>query len=156
METTKPNFNFSQQLKIGDTGERMFEGYYDPIYGVTKAETPDYDFLLGNGEKVELKTDTYALDETKNFFFEKFSDIKTKKLGGPWRAKRDMVNYFVYLYIKDKTFYWFNPVLLCSILDKITKKMHTKYIKNIAWTTSGYAVPRESCMNVCFKTEKIT
>ena len=153
---TKPNFEFKKQLKIGSVGEDLFSKHYGPILGAVKAvDDLCYDFILLNGEKVELKTDTYALSDTPNFFFEKYSDIKTEKLGGPWRAKKDKINHFVYLYIKDRTFYWFDPAVLCYNLDKITKKMQTKHVRNIAWTTSGYAVPRALCMEFCSKNEKI-
>jgi hypothetical protein len=156
MEKTKSNFKFNTQLKIGKSGEDLFKKHYGPIYGIRPdSESMEYDFILENGAKVELKTDTYAMSDTPNFFFERFSDINTKKLGGPWRAKKDEVDYFVYLYVKDKMFYWFNPILLCAELDKITKKMQTKHIRNIAWTTSGFAVPRELCLHVCLRQEKI-
>jgi hypothetical protein len=132
-------FSFSTQLKVGDDGERLFSAYYECE---KSTEDRSFDFFIHNHTKtVELKTDSYPMGKTENFFMEKYSDETSKKLGGPWRAAEN-VDYFVYLFLKDKTFFWFEPKSLCLFLDDYIKDQRPKRISNRNWLTIGYTVPR--------------
>lgn len=145
-------FDFKEQLVIGDRGENQFVDYY-PNFRLKKSEDRRYDFISGNGKTIELKTDTYDMDKTPNFFMELHSDMKVKSLGGPWRAEKDNVDYFVYYFIKNKTLFWFRvkdmfPVLLEYIR---VNKPRTKFIPNKGWNAEGYAIPRAALASVEFR-----
>lgn len=145
-------FGFKTQMGIGDAGERDFRTSY-PELKPEKSEDRAVDFILSNGQTVELKTDTYPMEKTPNFFMETLSDTNSGKLGGPWRAQQDGVAYFVYYFVTDKTFFWFDPKQLCLRLEKLIaeKKYRIKSIANRSWTTQGYAVPREDVADLCLR-----
>ena len=73
---------------------------------------------LADEKKLELKTDTYLMEDTENFFMETESHGKP---GGPWRALGDGIDFFVYYYIKNNSFFWFHPKSLCKKLDKLIR-----------------------------------
>ena len=140
---SKKVFGFKSQMNVGDQGEQYFVTAYkslDPKKSVDRA----VDFHLNDGTSVELKTDTYPMENTQNFFLETFGDVDAGKLGGPFRAREDKIDFFVYYYIHDKTFFWFKTNELCERIEFIisTEKHKIKSIKNKAWTTHGYALPR--------------
>jgi len=140
-------FDFETQLKVGETGEAFFL----KCYKGTKSDSRQYDIILENGDTVELKTDTYDMNETPNFFMEQFGNVKNvpDSLGGAWRAKRDRVNYFVYYFSSNRTFFWFEPNKLCKFLDTNLKKFFKKFIKNTSWTAVGYLVKRKEIEHLC-------
>ena len=137
-------FNFKAQMAVGDKGEKAFRECYPELVPV-KSKEREVDFHLKDGKTVELKTDDYDMAATENFFMEVSSH---GKLGGPYRAKQDDVHFFVYYFIKNKTFFWFNTNILCNKLDDIipSKKYKIKSIKNRGgqntWCAEGYAIPR--------------
>lgn len=145
MSNTKV-FNFKEQLEAGNSGERMFLLYYGPRTPVKSVADLAFDFTIDGDKKLELKTDTYSMTKTNNFFMERFGSVKTMKSGGPWRAKEDKLDFFVYCFEKEKTFFWFEPESLCKILDEFIKKSSYVEIRNSGWTTRGYKVPRELCI----------
>lgn len=132
-------FDFEKQLKVGSKGEDIFQTIYP---AVTKTDGRKHDFMWGD-KTIELKTDTYSQDQTENFFMEYYGDKKNKKMGGPWRSLADNVDYFVYMYIKDKECYWFEPPALVAFLDKYIIGKGYKQIRNRAWTAIGYTVKRK-------------
>lgn len=138
-------FDFNKQLAIGNNGEELFKNLYYKL-GPVKAIDKEIDFILADGSKIELKTDTYDMSRTPNFFMESLGNDKDMKIGGPWRALEDKIDFFVYLFIRNQTFYWFNTKTLCQTLDDmiIKNKFSEKTIKNKGWLTKGYIVPRIS------------
>lgn len=146
MEKTK-TFDFKEQLKIGDRGEKIFLELYPDA---KKEDTKKYDFSF-RGKTVELKTDTYKMEDTPNLFMEHIADIKTGKMGGPWRALGDEVDYFVYMYLNEKVCYWFEPKPLVEFLEEYIKTVGYKTIRNKAWTSRGYTVPREKIEHLRLK-----
>ena len=139
-------FSFKEQLGVGATGERMFIEFY----GGTPSEDRKYDISHTDG-KIELKTDTYSMEKTGNFFMEKFGSIEDSKIGGPWRAAQDDIDFFVYFYVTDKTFFWFKSKQLVEFLEKYTATLKAKTVRNKAYTTLGYAVPREALEHILFR-----
>jgi len=139
----KPIFEFDKQLEIGNAGERKFLTLYKNL-GAVKSTDRRYDFLLADGSTVELKTDTYDMGVTQNFFMEILGSTTEAKIGGPWRAMQDRVTFFVYFFPRNNTFFWFDPSTLCQELEKIIaeSRLKPKTIKNKNWETMGYAVPR--------------
>lgn len=137
-------FDFKKQLKIGAKGEDLFLSLYPEA---KKADGIKYDFTW-RGKSVEIKTDSYDMGATPNFFFEHISDVKSMesaktKMGGPWRALEDGVDYFVYLFSTQKKCFWFKPKPLVEFLDEHIKTLGYKVIRNRGWSSRGYAVARE-------------
>ena len=131
-------FTFQKQLGIGSAGENLFLQRYK---GSTKTDGRKSD-LTFQEKLVELKTDTYSMERTSNFFMEHYGSIEGQKIGGPWRAAQDDVHYFVYLYIEQQAFYWFESKPLVKFLDTYIKQLKPKTVRNKGYTTLGYAVPR--------------
>lgn len=125
----------------------MFLDFYS---GSTKTDGIVYD-LLWSGKSIELKTDTYSMSSTENFFMEKYSNDKDYALGGPFRAAKDCVDYFCYLFINDRMIFWFEPLPLVNFLETYIIGQKPKEIKNVKWTTIGYTVPREDCQKLCVR-----
>lgn len=146
-------FKFQEQLKMGNEGEAAFLKFYAKRKPVKSVQNRDYDFLIDGDKKVELKTDQHCLTETENFFIETVSDEENNSPGGPYRAARDSVDYFVYYFSKNKIFFWFEPISLCRLVDKIIAKgkEKPKKINNKSWITVGYAIKRDSLKEICLK-----
>lgn len=142
-------FDFAEQQVIGDRGEKDFASNY-AILHPQKSGDPACDFIINGGASVELKTDDYTMRDTQNFFMETVSDTVSGKLGGPFRAFKDGVTFFVYYFIHDKTFFWFETAKLHKrLLELIASgRFQIKTIKNKGWTTTGYAIPREELNTV--------
>ncbi len=131
-------FSFNKQLRVGNLGEALFLKHYK---GSKKSDGRKYD-LLYRKKKVELKTDTYPLKKTPNFFMERYGDVDKRKPGGPWRANDDEIHYFVYLYIADNTFFWFKTEPLVEFLNGYVKGMKGKRINNKTYASLGYCIDR--------------
>ena len=145
----KKSYEWDTQKKVGDKGETLFLQYY-PNY--KKGDGFIADFLLGE-QKIELKTDTWSMEDTENFFMEYISDIKRGNPGGPFRAREEGVDVYVYFYIKNKTFYWFDVVSLTDFLYEYIKDKKYKTVKNKAWITSGYTVPRSTIEHLAIRVD---
>lgn len=131
-------FQFKDQLSVGASGESIFHSLYPKL---EKADGIKFDFSYKN-KSVELKTDTYSMAKTPNFFMERYSDVERGTNGGPWRAAHDNVDYFVYMYLKERKCFWFNPKALVEFLNTYVKGKSIVSIPNKTWTTTGYLVPR--------------
>lgn len=145
-------FGFHNQLEVGQAGENLFIASYKDL-GAAKTDGRKTDFILETKESVELKTDTYPMIKTENFFMERFSNADKGTEGGPWRAAQDKVDYFVYLFLSDKTFFWFRSADLRDFLDTYVKVFtpKPKIIQNRGWQTIGFAIPRGVCSQLCFR-----
>ena len=148
----KTKFDFKKQLYIGELGENDFISCYKN-FGPIKSKDRKFDFILNNGDSVELKTDTYDMNKTENFFMELYSDIDSNKIGGPWRARMDVITFFVYYFSINKTFFWFNPIALCMKIEEIiiNNKLKPRIINNKGWKTQGYVIPRVSLLDIVIK-----
>ncbi len=139
-------FNFKDQKKKGQKGENRFLEYYheenarlSPIF--------DFDIMIRDNERVELKTDSYK--SPRNFFMERYGNVEKLKDGGPWQSKD--VDYFVYYFIKENTFFWFNPVQLCKYIDKNIKNFKSHRIYNPGYFSLGYLVPIEEISHLVLR-----
>ncbi len=111
-------FDFNTQLKVGETGEKFFfKCYADKRPRM--ADSRKFDMFIEDDKTVELKTDTYPMIKTPNFFMEQYGNLASipGSLGGPWRAKRDGVDHFVYHFTSDNVFFWFDPNTLCNFFN---------------------------------------
>lgn len=146
---SKKKFGFKEQMYAGDKGEALFKKAYKKVEKPIKTDGRKFDFYVNETETAEIKTDTYSMSKTKNFFMERFSSTQSKKPGGPWRAAEDDVDYFIYLFISDNVFYWFEPKALSKFLDDYIKSEKPIFIRNKGWETEGYKVKREDIAHLC-------
>ena len=151
-------FTFKTQLSVGDTGEQHFSQSYSR-FSPMKPDDRRYDFILFNSSSVEVKTDTYDMNGKLNFFLEYRCGSKA---GGPWRSVQDKVTFFVYYFIKNNTYYWFNPQTMCEVADKFIRERKPKlfYIKNVdnygnEYGAEGYAIPRAIFDKVLLRRETL-
>lgn len=146
-------FEFGEQFGIGKDGERDFINAYSR-FQPTLSTDRRWDIILWNGAKVELKTDTYRMNESPNYFLEQFTvSYGQRKIAGPWRAKEDCADYFVYYFYKDATFFWFDPKTLCPVIDSylVNSPMDYKYISNGTYYALGYPIARQAFDAVLMK-----
>lgn len=155
-------FKFDEQLAIGNIGETNFQQYYSEL-NPQKSKDKKIDFILNNNHTVELKTDSYNMEKTPNFFMEQYTVSDDKiNLGGPWRTKEHGVNLFVYYFLNNKVFFWFCPITLCEFLDKYIKdnKLNKISIPNKGsngtyYEAQGYKIPREILKSIWLKQHTI-
>lgn len=139
-------FSFKEQLKVSRKGELLFLKKWP--HPVTKLEGKGPDFMDTEGRVIELKTDTYDIRKTENFFMEVWSvaprEGKPGKPGGPWQAASKGCTCFVYLFLTNKTWFIFEDVpALLTTLDKLRE--NNKYlvaVRNAGYTTLGLKVKR--------------
>ena len=143
-------FSFIHSRRNGRKGEADFLTYYPAAQ-----KSPDlaYDFIL-DGQKIELKTEFRTLEQTPNFFMERYGNLEKLSDGGPWRAVIDRVDHFIYYFIHDKTFFWFRPEPLRTFLDEFIKGEKPKYIDNKTYKTVGYTINREKVLTFCEKIDR--
>lgn len=153
MQKSKKVFGFQKQLAFGDKGEDFFVKCYKKR-GAKKVAIREYDMIIDGDKSVELKSDSYPMSKTENFFFERYRNKETKKAGGPWQSNEHGCEYFVYCYIQDKTFFWFKTSDLCKFLNKIIKKYPAKQIRNKGWSCIGYCIPREIVRHLVIQEDK--
>lgn len=82
------------------------------------------------------------MNDTPNLFCEYYGNVDKATVGGPWRAAKDKVDWFVYLYIREQQFFWYRAAPLVTFLDGWIKGKKPKTIKNRSYETMGYTVPR--------------
>lgn len=147
---SKKIFEFNQQFSEGTRGELLFlECYPEAIKTDGKVD----DFIYRK-MRLELKTDTFSFAQSKNFFMEYYGNVKTQKIGGPWRAKQDLIPLFCYLYIKEKVFYWFDVNPLVEFLDSYILDLTPKYVHNVKHQGMGYCVPRKDLKHLVVREDK--
>lgn len=138
-------WSFKTQLAFGKQAEKEFlEHYHEPIILST---TRSYDFkVVASGEKLELKTDDWDHEKTPNFFLERYSNWHELSPGGPWQSRKKSVDRFCYYFSRNGIYYEFRDIkLLCKEVEKLVKKNKIQpiLIRNQAWFTAGYKLPRE-------------
>jgi len=146
-------FSFKKQYDKGLKGEDYFCKCYHSLNPV-KSSIREVDVFIDKNKKVEIKSDSYSEDDTPNIFIELIGNTKTGKLGGPFLSKSNSVDWFVYHYTKDKTFYWFDVNELCDFVDKNAHKYKQKEIRNVAWSSIGICIPREDLKNITKRFDK--
>ena len=136
------DFTFKAQLEVGDRGEQLFLERYPRKIEIYPGR--EWDFTVqSTGEKLELKTDTYNIDKSPNFFFERFSDVYKQTPGGPWQSYSHGVDIFCYYFVRHNVWFEFRDMeALLERLNKLTENKGLVYIKNRGWVTGGYKIPR--------------
>lgn len=131
---------FTDDLKRGKIAELLLLELWP---GLTQTDGFRGDFITAGGEVVESKGDYYDMQKTENFFLEKWSDVDNKKPGGPWQALEHGATLFVYLYVKNRTFFVFKTHKLLETLEAMEPTLRPVRIQNQGWVTVGYLVPRK-------------
>lgn len=141
-----------EQLKVSRKGELLFlKKWKEPV---TKLVGKGPDFMDTKSRVIELKTDTYDIKKTHNFFMEVWSVaphydgegnvLKAGKAGGPWQAREKGCNTFVYLFLQNKRWFIFED--LPALVARLELLMADKYlvaVRNAGYTTLGLKVKRE-------------
>lgn len=136
-------FDFQTQLKVGNRGEELFLEYYPEK--ITIWPDRDGDFITMSGQKIELKTDTYNMNKTDNFFIERYSDFEKKSPGSIWQAHEHGCEIFVYYFVRHNTWFVFKDLpKLIKVLEESHGHKGFILIKNKGWRTAGWTVPRDS------------
>jgi hypothetical protein len=143
-------FGFATQLKIGDSGESAFMKCY-PELKPRNAETRDYDIIIRKNESVELKSDTYP---PKNLFIERYGNISTKADGSIWKCSKLDIDWFVYYFIKERLFLWFEPNKLMNFIDKNLFMFENRTIRNKTYSALGYIIPKEKIQKFIIREDK--
>lgn len=135
--------NFNDSLKKGKLGERwLFENWPHPGLEVLDGRKSDF-IDIRTGKKLELKTDSYNMYNTPNFFIEMWSDVDKLKPGGPNQALLHGSDIWVYLFINNNTYFIFDTQKLVDYIKENSHKYTVVTVNNRSWTTTGYKVPRE-------------
>jgi hypothetical protein len=129
--------DFQKDLLTGQAGEELLHKMFPEL---VRLDGKHADFITPDFQTLELKSDSYSMGKTKNYFIERWSDVYKKRPGGLWQAFGRGTNYFAYLYVPDKTCFVFRTHELITFLEQ--HKFSEVYIRNRGWTTSGYKVPR--------------
>jgi hypothetical protein len=132
---------FQKSLKVGKAGEATLLKLWPELVAIAGGRKGD--FLLGD-QKVELKTDSYDMDASPNFFMERYSGSIVNKEGGPWQSLEHGSHLFVYFFSKNLTAFVFNTEKLVEALNVLIPDLKPVTVRNIGWNTVGYKVPREA------------
>jgi hypothetical protein len=88
-----------------------------------------------------------ALDRNgyqKNVLMERWKNMETKKLGGPWRAKQDGCQYFVQIFDEPRQFLIYDVHRLVSRLDTLREERRLRGFSRYTTFKRNYVfiVPR--------------
>lgn len=137
---------FEKSKIVGDLGEQLILSTYSK--DLEFAGGVINDFLIRDGRYMELKTDTYDMNTTPNFFMERYSDDRKFKAGGPWQALEKESHVYLYFFAKNRKLFWFDNVTdLVYRLESFQNMMTLCPIYNTArygkgYNTLGYKVRR--------------
>lgn len=143
---------FKKSKIVGDLGEMALARAYPKQ--LKRLDGIENDFKIKNSGFLELKTDTYDMARTPNFFMERYSDDHNFKNGGPWYALEKGSNVFLYYFTKNKKLFWFDDVkALVELLEQLTRNVMPIKIPNkgryvSSYNTLGYKVPRQMLTNL--------
>ncbi len=134
--------NFAASLLEGQKGEEMFAAAFTNL---ERTDGRKHDFICRlTNQSYELKTDSYSMEGTGNFFIELYSIFGTQmKSGGPTQAFENNTDYWCYFYVKNHTAFIFNTWALNAWLGKNAANYTEIKVKNDTWTTYGILVWRD-------------
>lgn len=131
---------FRESLEIGKMGELLMTGHFPNLTALNGKHS---DFVDKNtGELYELKTDTYNINATPNFFIERYSNEGKKSPGSVWQAAEHGSTFFMYFYIRNHKLFLFKTAPLLERLELIIPKFIPIGIPNKNYVTIGYKIPR--------------
>lgn len=148
----KTTFDFGTQKAAGKLGEAKFLELWPELKPTSGLAG---DFTTPSGAVVELKSDSYTIERTTNFFMERYGDIKRQAPGGPWQAMQHGCKYFVYYYPKSGVAYVFEVQQLVAQLNALVPQLKMFTIYNSSWQTGGFKVPRVFLQDICLAELKV-
>lgn len=131
--------DFKKDLARGVAGEELLLSLW-PILKRTDGRTGD--FLL-RGKKMEVKSDSYGIGGSPNFFMERYSNVGKQSNGGIWQANEHSCSYLFYWYPSDKIGWLFNVKKLLAYMNKNESNFRKVYVNNVNYCTLGYLVKRD-------------
>lgn len=135
-------WTFSSQAKVGDKGAALLRAHW-PLKVLEHADPKGPDFVDQRARVIELKTDSRSLEESANFFMERWGNKEKRGAGGPWQALQKGSTCFVYLYLPSRTWFVFEDLpALVERLNALLLDLKPVRVPNRGWTTVGYKVPR--------------
>ncbi len=138
---SKPHFH--KDLARGKAGELAVQKLWPELI---PTDGRSGDFVLPNGDKVEVKSDSYNHDVTPNFFIELVSNVEKGKSGGPAQAAEHGCKYYCYYYSSHNIAYIFEVADLIKQVEDYVRMFNPKpvEVRNIRWTTIGLKVSRRA------------
>lgn len=136
-------FKFLASLRVGQVGETLFFSAHCKDLVKEDGRARDFSYKE-SGEGIELKSDCWSMDDTPNFFMERWSNVEKKTPGGPWQSLSNGTRYYIYFYLPNLTYYTFEVSDLCRFLEKNKAQWEAKEVRNPNYTTVGYRVPRSA------------
>lgn len=133
---------FQRSLRAGKAGEAAFLAFaakHNILLEPTDGRAGD--FKDADGHLWELKTDSYDMDKTTNFFIERYSNAAKGTVGGPWQAEEHGCKYFAYYFPANNTAFIFETLDLLGQLTLVPLGNPID-IRNVRHTTIGFKVPR--------------
>ena len=127
-------YTFKDSLAQGTAGELRFLAMF-PLLQMTDGRKAD--FILPNGRKADLKTESRSTAQTANFAIELYSSVD--RPGAIERAVNDNIDYIVYMFADKKLF----AFLAIQLLQYIHNAKHRiVMVPNAGYETCVMLVPR--------------
>jgi hypothetical protein len=138
---------FKNSHVIGKEGEDILMATYDEL---RFAGGIDCDLIRYPTCGVEVKTDTYPMSKTDNFFMERHGNIEAHTDGGPWYAQLHGAQVFLYFFIQDNRLFSFDniPALVKRLENlRLTGQLEWSVVRNRSksggeYLTGGYKTNR--------------
>jgi hypothetical protein len=148
------NASFQADLARGRIGELSFLHATNGTLTPTDGKSGDY-IISGTRTKVELKSDYYDMDKTKNFFFEVYRS--GNKPGGCYQSLEHGCRYFLYAFVPNGVVYAFETRALCERLDLLHDSVNLKLtsVGNGSYVTRGLKVDRDLVTDLFLDLDKI-
>lgn len=143
--------SFAKSLAKGKLGEDLLNEVWPTLRRLDGRKADFVDTI--SGLRIELKSDSYNMEKTPNFFIEIWSDIDRHKVGGPWQALEHGSDLWIYMFQANRTMFIFEVATLVATLEKLVDEYPRIEIPNKSWTTIGVKVPRERLSHIYEKRE---
>lgn len=136
--------HFGSSLKVGKAGEAKFQ-LLAAKNGIVLEQTDGRagDFIDEHGQLWEVKSDSYDMNKTSNFFIERYSNIDKGTNGGVWQAAEHHCEFFAYFFPQNGTAFVFKTKDLLKQLESSALGSPIE-IRNVRHTTVGFKVNRNS------------
>lgn len=142
-------FNFHAQNDIGKRGEQLFLDTFPNWSMNNHVKCTEPDFIDKYGRTAEIKFDVSkrarrdSNGHQLNFFMETISNDRKNTLGGIFRAHKEKVKFFVYIFENPQRFFIMDVKKALKRTQELIKtgKYRQCRIKNPYYYTIGYPLP---------------
>lgn len=138
---------FESSLSAGHAGELRFMQLV-PHLDLKRTDGLAEDFIMPNGETLELKTERRSTAQTLNLAIELASS--PGKPGALQRAINDNVTYIVYLFADD-VYFVYKPAQLLEAALAQKSQYRTVYVNNGNYDSEVLLLPRHVVFNMEIK-----